>query len=245
MIMRATTRFPLGLLVAMAVFLAGCQDREAVPGSIPSSGSLDEIINNAEGNGGKKVGQMGATPLTGWSKPTVQLVRNGESAPIWIFPEPIEQDQYGNVITKREGYWLYTFAKFQSYVDIDQSGNIDLKSLSNVEIGENGQVIIKHDASSQLDKATLQDMRNMAAGVRVPWTEGGKETSRTTTVIVDDGRGTPRGTTVPSQAVAPMVNQDGSVNPQAYQQAMRAAEERMKNLQQNQYQPQQPAIQGK
>jgi len=231
-------------LIAVVLF-AGCASRENVPGSIPSSGSLDEIINNAEGTGGQQVGQTGVTPLTGWAKPTVQVVRGPETAPVWVFPEPIETDQYGTVITKRDGYWIYTIAKSSSFVDLDaQNGSLDLKTLSNVEIGENGQVLIRHDESARLDAGQLQDMRSMAAGMRTPWTDGGKETARTTTVVIDDGRGAPRGTTIPAPATGSMVNADGSINQASLQQAMRAAEDRIKQAQANQTIPV-PPQQGK
>ena len=170
------------------------------------------------------------------------MVRGPETAPIWIFPEAIEFDQYGTVISKRDGYWVYTIAKSSSFVDLEsQNGSVDLKSLSNIEIGENGQVIITHDPTVNLDKNALQDMRQMASGLKTPWVDGGKDVTKTTTVVIDDGRGSPRAAAVPSSPTAgTMVNPDGSVNQAVMQNYMRAAEDRIRQAQTTQTTP--PAL---
>jgi hypothetical protein len=195
-------------LIILALFMSGCSDRQNVPGSL-ESGNLDDITNRAESGSLESIKGMSVIPIAGWVKPTIPVVKGPTVASTWVFPRE-SRDGY----SIRDGYWIHTVVKPFSFgvTDAMQGDSLDLKTLSNVHVDENGRVVVTRGNSSALTDQTVNAMRGMARGLSMPWVEGGQDRSVRTTVIFDNGaQRSGAQFTTPNNLPPGLINPDGSV----------------------------------
>lgn len=217
------------ILAGISLSLGGCSSsRESdVPGRI-EPGSIEDVSNRASGSGGSIQG-LSVIPLTGRAPAQIPVIRAPECITFYVFPRESRDG-----LAYRHGCYISAVKKPFSWgeKEIMQNNRLQLSSLSNMRIDQNGQLVIDGTSAIVPTAETVQGLRTM--GGNMPWRAGDRREETTTTVVFPNGNAVQ--STAPNTQAPNYVN-NGNVSLNEVQRAIQDASTRLRQAQQLQQPP--------